>query len=178
MASGFQRDKITGVFTAMDHDGDGLLTEADFTALADRWRQARGAPVGSDDHRRIATIMLGWWHTLRVAAGGADQVTVDDVLEVVDQLHAAPDAVTETAHAMFDAVDEDGDGRITPDEHQRLVDVWNGRPTALGTAFKSFDLDDDGTLSRAGFTTLWTDFWAGDDPAAPGTRLFGPLPGE
>ncbi|GAA3036010.1 EF-hand domain-containing protein [Actinokineospora globicatena] len=175
MASGFQRDKITAVFTAMDHDGDGLLTETDFAALTDRWCRERGAAPGSTDHQRIATIMLGWWHTLRAAAGGADQATIDDVLGVVDQLSAAPDAVTETALAMFDAVDEDRDGRITPAEHQRLVDVWNGRPTPLGDAFHTLDLDANGTLSRAEFTTLWTEFWAGDDPTAPGSALFGPL---
>ena len=42
MASEFQRTKITGVFEAMDADGDGFLRESDFAALTARWTAIRG----------------------------------------------------------------------------------------------------------------------------------------
>ncbi|WP_342668764.1 calcium sensor EFh [Actinokineospora inagensis] len=123
MASEFQRAKVTAVFAAMDHDHDNVLTEADFTALADRWSH-----ISTDfpNHAHLTAVLLAWWDTLRDAAG-TDKVTIDDVLLVVDHLDRA--AVTETATTMFDTIDENHDGRITPTEHQRLIDAWNGQPT-------------------------------------------------
>lgn len=35
------------------------------------------------------------------------------------------------------------------------------------------DSDHDGSLSREEFVELWLEFWAGDDPEAPGTFVFG-----
>jgi hypothetical protein len=88
MASEFQRSKIARVFAAMDADGDGYLTEGDFRALTARWITLRG----DGDHTRLTTIMMGWWTTLRDAAG-TGQVAIDDVLTVVDQLRQMPQAV-------------------------------------------------------------------------------------
>jgi hypothetical protein len=70
MASDFQHQKIAGVFAAMDADGDGYLTERDFRALTTRWISLRG----DGDHTQLTTIMMGWWTTLRDAAG-TDRVT-------------------------------------------------------------------------------------------------------
>ncbi len=171
MASDFQRSKVAGVFDAMDVDGDGYLTEADFQALTARWLAIRD----EGDHARLAEIMMGWWATLRDAAG-TDQVGIDDVLAVVDRLGEMPDAVAGTAEAMFEAVDENGDGHISPYEYRRLVEAWTGRRTDTDEAFRLLDLDQDGHLSRTEFIGHWTEFWAGDDPEAPGSWVFGRFP--
>ncbi|WP_091617116.1 EF-hand domain-containing protein [Amycolatopsis saalfeldensis] len=188
MASELQRRKITTVFGAMDADGDGFLTEADFAALAQRWVAARGAHAGSPEVKRLSEIMLGWWTTLLAASdvNRDGQVTVDEVLLVVDQLGDMPDAVTGTAAAMFEAIDENGDGRISQSEYRRLIETWNGTGTGTATAtatdeiFPILDLDGDGYLSADEFAEHWTEFWAGNDPDAPGTWVFGrfdlPLP--
>ncbi|WP_327085415.1 EF-hand domain-containing protein [Nonomuraea sp. NBC_01738] len=194
MASTFQRSKIELVFRAMDTDGDGRLRESDFAALARRWASVRAARPTTADHttadhtagdheaadraavgdeERLSGIMHGWWGTLAGRARDPESVTVDDVLTVVDLLGQMPGAVTATAEAMFEAVDEDGDGRISPAEYRRMIEAWNGRPTDTTAAFTRLDLDADGTISRAEFTGHWTEFWAGDDPAAPGSHVFG-----
>ncbi|WP_433329835.1 EF-hand domain-containing protein [Spirillospora sp. CA-294931] len=173
MASEFQRGKVTGVFEAMGGDRDGYLRESDFTALADRWTELRGAPYGSGEYARLHDVMMGWWSTLRAAGVRDDRVTVDDVLTVVDRLTEMPDAVAETAEAMFEAVDENGDGRISAAEYRQLIEAWNGRPTNTDEVFARLDLDGDGSLSLDEFVVLWTQFWSGDDPAAPGTWVFG-----
>ncbi|WP_283136609.1 EF-hand domain-containing protein [Rhizohabitans arisaemae] len=167
MASGFQRRKIAGVFDAMDVDGDGFLQEADFIALAKRWA-GTGRP-------RMAAVMLGWWPVL-LAASDLDRdgkVTLDEVLRVVDGLGEMPEAVVGTATAMFEAVDEDGDGSISVGEYRRLIETWSGRPVDTDEVFPLLDLDGDGHLSAEEFTRLWTEFWSGDDPDAPGTWVFG-----
>jgi Ca2+-binding EF-hand superfamily protein len=175
VASEFQRRKIAGVFTAMDADNDGYLEESDFTALAARWTSLRGLAPDSDSYRRLTEIMLGWWTAL---AAGSDlnrdnKVSLDEVLTLVDVLPTMPDAVTGTAEAMFEATDENSDGEISAAEYHQLIEAWNGVETDTDEIFPLLDLNHDGHLSRAEFVTHWTEFWAGDDPSAPGTWVFG-----
>ncbi|MEW9528530.1 EF-hand domain-containing protein [Microbispora sp. NPDC049125] len=173
MASEFQRRKVIGVFRAMDVDGDGRLTEADFQALAHRWT----AVAGSVDPERLTSIMTGWWPVLRAVSGpdGDNAVTLDEVLLVVEGLGEAVDAVSGTADAMFEAIDLNGDGLISRSEYGALIETWNGTPAAIDEVFPRLDLDGDGHLTRDEFRTHWTEFWAGDDPDAPGTYVFGAL---
>jgi Ca2+-binding EF-hand superfamily protein len=156
------------VFEAMDTDEDGRLREADFVALAERWAGLRGP----GDHARLKSIMLGWWSAL-ADAGGSDEVTVDDVLTVVDRLQATPEAMIVTAESMFEAVDQNGDGDISAPEYRQLIEAWNGRTTDTAEVFGLLDLDGDGFLSCTEFTAHWAEFWAGDDPQAPGSSVFG-----
>jgi Ca2+-binding EF-hand superfamily protein len=76
---------------------------------------------------------------------------------------------------MFEAVDENADGRISRPEYRALIEAWSGRSTDTDTVFDLLDLNGDGYLSRSEFRQLWTQFWAGDDPRAPGTWVFGRL---
>jgi Ca2+-binding EF-hand superfamily protein len=173
MASDLQRRKITVVFAAMDADNDGFLEERDFEALTDRWISLRGP----GDHQRLSEIMMGWWTTLLAASdlNRDNKVTLEEVLAVVDRLPEMPSAVTTTAEAMFDAVDENGDDLISPAEYRRMMEAWRGRDTDTDTIFPLLDSDGDGQLSRSEFSELWFEFWAGDNEEAPGTLVFGPL---
>lgn len=175
MASELQRRKTTLVFSAMDVDSDGFLERSDFAALALRWTENRGLDEDSPEAARLASIMMGWWETL-LAASDVDRdgrVTVDEVLLVVDRLPADPTPVIATAAAMFEAVDADGDGRISAAEYRELIETWIGKAVDVGDVFGKLDLDGDGYLSVDEFVQLWTEFWAGDDPNAAGTLVFG-----
>jgi Ca2+-binding EF-hand superfamily protein len=175
MASELQRRKIAGVFEAMDIDGDGFLHKADFEALSGRWTSLRGWAPGSPGYVRLNTIMMGWWSALCLASAtdGAQRIDIDDVLRLVDRLPAMSDSMAATANAMFDAIDENGDEEISRLEYHQLIEAWNGVPTDTDDIFPLLDLDSDGHISRAEFLELWTEFWAGDNPAAPGTWVFG-----
>ncbi|MFI2641867.1 EF-hand domain-containing protein [Streptomyces sp. NPDC018610] len=178
MASEFQRNKLQAMFDAFDVDGNGCLEEGDFVALADRWARLPRVEPGSELAGRVKDVMLGWWRHLS-AAVDTDQdgrVDMDDILSMVDRLPAMPEQVTATADTIFDAVDENGDGRISRTEHQRLVDTWHGRSVRTGDVFDRLDQDGDGYLSRPQFALLWTQFWTSDDPGEPGNLLCGPLP--
>jgi hypothetical protein len=154
MASDFQRRKIAGGFDAMDEDGRGFLVEDDFEALAARWTTLRGLAPGSSPSTRLRAIMLGWWASLSSASENGVRVGLEDVMTVVDVLPSMADAVTAT-------------------EYRQLIEAWNGRETDTDEIFALLDLDGDGYLSHEEFRTLWSQFWAGDDPRSPGTWVFG-----
>lgn len=177
MASDFQRDKVSGVFDAMDANADGFLEEADFRALTDRWIGLRGCAPGSEEHNRLTEIMMGWWAVLLAASdtNRDNKVTLAEVLAVVDQLGTMTDAVNATAHAMFEAIDADADGRISAAEYRQLIETWNGRETDTDEIFPLLDLDGDGYVTESEFTALWREFWAGDDRSSPGALVFGKL---
>lgn len=175
MASEFQRHKVAAVFEAMDRAGRGYLVEGDFEALAERWTTQRGVSPGSARYELLRRVMLGWWGSLSAHAAQVSRVTLDDVMTVVDLLPTMPEAVHATADAMFEAVDENADEQISSAEYRSLIEAWNGRSTDTDSVFSRLDLNGDGHLSRAEFRRLWTEFWAGDDPDAPGTWVFGEL---
>jgi Ca2+-binding EF-hand superfamily protein len=175
MSSELQRRKVSQVFHAMDVNGDGFLEQSDFEALTARWTTNRGLAPGSAAQIQLTAIMMGWWETLLAASdlNRDNKVTLDEVLLVVDRLGDQEGAVTATASAMFDAIDENGDGSISDGEYRRLIETWNGQPTDTADVFPLLDLDGDGGISRQEFIVHWTEFWAGNDPSAPGTWIFG-----
>uniref|UniRef100_UPI0031DE5EF3 EF-hand domain-containing protein n=1 Tax=Saccharothrix mutabilis TaxID=33921 RepID=UPI0031DE5EF3 len=171
MASDLQKRKSSIVFTAMDANDDGLLERADFEALTDRWVAIRG----DSGEPRLRELMMGWWDALLSASDQDrdDKVTFDELLGVVDNLGTMLDLVVATAESMFEAVDEDGDGRISAEEYSWMIRAWTGVETPTDEAFARLDLDGDGWLSKNEFARHWVEFWAGDDPDAPGTHVFG-----
>ncbi|MFD7922641.1 EF-hand domain-containing protein [Streptomyces sp. NPDC059740] len=175
MASAFQERKLAGVFAAFDADGDGYLREEDFRALVTRWSRLPAVGPGTELRARVETLLMGWWTALREVGDANGDGTVDmaELLTLVDRLPAMVTYVTATADTVFDAVDTDGDGRISPDEHRRLVETWNGQPADLTGVFEELDLNGDGYLSRTEFAALWRQFWISDDPAEPGNLLCG-----
>ncbi|MDF9810833.1 EF-hand domain-containing protein [Streptomyces sp. SPB162] len=180
MASVFQRNKVEGMFAAFDADGDGYLRRDDFEALVIRWGRLPGVEPGTDLRARVEEVVMGWWEGLRTV-GDADRdgrVDIDELLALVDLLPTMREAVTATADTLFDAVDENGDGRISRSEHRRLIETWHGQSIDTDEVFDLLDLDGDGYLSRPEFAVLWSQFWISDDPAEPGNLVCGRIPSQ
>ncbi|MFI6416759.1 EF-hand domain-containing protein [Streptomyces sp. NPDC050842] len=104
------------------------------------------------------------------------KVDLDEILAMADRLPAMREVVAATVETIFDAADENGDGRIAPAGHQRLVDTWHAGSVDIADIFEHLAQDGDGYLSRPEFTELWIQFWTGADPTEPGNHLCGPVP--
>jgi Ca2+-binding EF-hand superfamily protein len=178
MASAFQEQKLRGMFAAFDADGDGLLREEDFRALVARWSRLPAVGPGTELRARVETLLMGWWAALREVGDSNGDGTVDmgELLVLVGRLPTMVAEVTATADTVFDAVDADGDGRISPEEHRKLVETWTGQSAELAGIFELLDLNGDGHLSREEFAALWRQFWISDDPVEPGNWLCGRIP--
>jgi Ca2+-binding EF-hand superfamily protein len=176
VASEFQRRKVAGVFHAMDADHNGVLEEDDFEALTQRWVSIRGWEAGSPGYEQMRAIMMGWWEAIRTMSDANEdgKVTLDELMTVVDQLGGMDAEVLATADAMFAAMVESGDGRISVAEHKQVVKAWKGTDDGVEEVFSRLDLDGDGYLSHDEFRELWSDFWRGDDATKPGQWVFGP----
>ncbi|WP_329459323.1 EF-hand domain-containing protein [Streptomyces sp. NBC_01497] len=175
MASVFQERKLKGIFAAFDADGDGYLREEDFRALVVRWSRLPGVGPGTELRGRVETLLMGWWAALLEVgdANGDGAIDMSELLALVDKLPVMVGSVTATAETVFDAVDANDDGVISPEEHRRLVETWNGRPVDMTGVFELLDLNGDGHLSRDEFALLWRQFWMSDDPVEPGNWLCG-----
>ncbi|MGW4649940.1 EF-hand domain-containing protein [Kitasatospora sp. NPDC004289] len=180
MANDFQRRKLRNVFHAFDADGDGYLRKADFESLVVRWSRLPAVRGNAELQARVEAFLLGWWDHLAAVAetDRDDRVDMDEMLALVDRLPALRDTVLATADTVFDAVDENGDGRISREEHRHLVDLWHGRPVETEDVFPLLDLDGDGYLGRPEFAALWAQFWISDDPAEPGNLMCGRIPDQ
>ncbi|MGW5782862.1 EF-hand domain-containing protein [Streptomyces sp. NPDC003757] len=180
MASEFQRTKLQDMFDAFDVNGDGCLEEGDFEALATRWGRLPRVRTDTELATRVESVLLGWWQQLAEAVDSDNdgRIDMDDLLAMVDRLPSMRGAVAATADTVFDAVDENGDGRISQSEHQQLIDLWHGRETTTEDVFDRLDQDADGHLGRSEFAELWVQFWISDDPAEPGNYMCGPVAGR
>lgn len=100
---------------------------------------------------------------------------MDEVVGVLNELGAVTDRLTETADAIFDALDANQDGKISGEEYAHVVVGWMGPGTPHDDAFHLLDLDGDGFISRREFAQNWHGFWTGYDETSPSQYVFGPL---
>jgi Ca2+-binding EF-hand superfamily protein len=176
MLSDIQTRKFSRLFSVLDHDKSGALEAADLERLGRSLAEGRGFRPGDERYAAVAARYSAFWQTLAPFARDG-KVSRDAFLAFHDGILAAAGAYDGTIKALatfiFEALDADGDGRITLAEHKAFYKAY-GIPEALADEiFPKLDVDHDGHLTRGEVSDLVTQFFFSSAAESPGNLLFG-----
>lgn len=177
----FQKRKLEKMFAMFDLNRDGRVEERDFAHRVEAVARARGWDPESAEYRRNRSFALDEWENLRenaeVVDGGG--VTLDAFLRWGEIFLGDREGVRAYARGdvqlLFDAMDTDGDERISADEYRTYLEVCGLDAAAADSFFAHADLDEDGRITRSEMTHAVEEFLLSEDPAAGGNFLLGPI---
>ncbi|KQX52872.1 MULTISPECIES: EF-hand domain-containing protein [unclassified Streptomyces] len=169
-------------FRGADVDGDGFITQRDVRMMSERYIAARGAAPDSGPARLLTEGMDEFWRNAiaPMDQDGDGKVDLREMTEgfrrVLTDPALYPQQVEPVTECFFDLVDLNGDGKIDRAEFQLMFDAVAAVPGEdCADVFEALDLDGSGALDRTEFHRALTEFFYGDDPAAPANHLFGRL---
>lgn len=173
--------KHTYSFMLFDTDGDGLVERADHDRVVDAACKARR--LSGADAERFHAGMAQIWETLEkmVDRDGDHKINLDEWLAfqggLASNREAWQMAIEGNIRQFLALFDVDGDGALNPTEYAHMLGAY-GLPGAVARLnFARLDLNGDGVISTDELVELVREWSFGEDPAAPGAFLFGPLPG-
>ncbi|MFD4370200.1 EF-hand domain-containing protein [Streptomyces sp. NPDC058486] len=143
------------IFTMLDVDGDGVITETEYLARVDR---AATACERDSDHPLVAVARAAHREVFRQMDADADGgVTFEEY-----RSWAGHDAFEKSCRpalgSLFDLADHDGDGRVTRTEFTRLRAATGNSAEGADTAFTALDTDNSGTVERSVYLAAIHDF--------------------
>lgn len=179
----FQKRKLGRMFDVMDVNSDGFVGRTDFVHRVNALARLRGWHAGSTSYDRNLRNALSEWQSVRESADVDEDARVsrEEYLRFAAAFLADREAIRAYARGdvqlMFDAMDADGDGKITVDEYRQYLEVCGIDVSAADSFFAHADLNEDGLVTRAEMTHAMEEYLLSDDPASGGNWLFGPLDG-
>ncbi|MBT9317025.1 EF-hand domain-containing protein [Leptothoe spongobia] len=180
MLTDIQTRKLTKLFHLYDTNGDGVLVQQDFIALATRLAEFHQEGQSSPHHTQILTHLQHDWLCLCAAADqNCDaRITLEEWLayytQVLDDMKQYASRVIALVTLLFDAFDQDNDGQISEQEWVSLLAVFNVQPIYARSIFINLDVNQDDCLSQDEVLTLIHDFFYINEPSAPANFMFGP----
>ncbi|MDQ3555590.1 MAG: EF-hand domain-containing protein [Gemmatimonadota bacterium] len=176
-----QKRKLDRMFSTLDLNGDGLVDRADFTRRVEAFARRCGWEEGSPEYLRNLQFTLEEWHNLCESADVNDNgnVTREEFLRYGDIFLDDRAAVRAYARGdvqlLFDAMDTDGDGRVTGDEYRVYLEVCGIDTSGADAFFAHADVNQDGRITRDEMAHAVEEFLLSENPGAGGNHLFGPL---
>ena len=178
MLSDFHKAKLRTHHRALDADGSGAISKADFEKLAENFAKIRGEAAGSDLHTRLLeNFQLIWtkfWAPHDTDNDG--EVTPDEFIAAIDgAVDAGVREDTELLPFLFDLIDADGSGSISPAEHRQFFEACSIDGSLAADTFNAIDVDGDGSITKAEFLEAGAKFFFYDEADAPGNIFWGPV---
>lgn len=177
----FQMRKLARLFDAMDVNRDGRVERADFVRRVEALARLRGWEPSSAPWARNLEIALDEWQNLRESADVPENGSVsrEGFLRYAEVFLGDRDAIRAWARGdvqlMFDAMDVDGDGRITKEEYRLYLEACGLDASGADIFFAHADLNEDHRVTRAEMTHAVEEYLVSDDPTSSSGYLFGPL---
>jgi Ca2+-binding EF-hand superfamily protein len=180
----FQQRKFGRMFRVLDVNSDGIVDRQDFVERVERLARLCNWAPDSPQYQRNLQFALQEWENLRETAEieGDGGITRDEFLRIAEVFYCDRQAVRAYARGdarlLFDAMDTDGDGKVTVREYGRYLEVCGLDASAADVFFHHADLNEDGSITSAEMTHAIEEFLLSEDASVGGSYLFGPLQGD
>jgi Ca2+-binding EF-hand superfamily protein len=177
----FQKRKFGRMFRVLDMNRDGVVDRRDFVDRVEAFARLCGWTPDSPQYRRNLEFALEEWENLRDTADIEEGhgLTREDFFRIAEVFFCDRQAVRAYARGdarlLFDAMDSDGDGKVTVQEYGRYLEVCGLDSSYASTFFRHADLDENGQITRTEMAHAIEEFLLSEDPTAGGSYLFGPL---
>lgn len=181
MLTDLQQKKLSRYFRVYDIDDDGHIGPADFERVVENVRMLHGLKDGSAAHQRLRDGYAGRWRDLRAVADADDDGAVDleEWLAYWSSVLGSDEHFQREVGVLesrfFEIFDIDEDGYIGPDEFCNFFSCYGFSAAQARQVFMDLDANGDGQVTHDELMEMAMEFYRGDDPQAPGNKLFGPL---
>jgi hypothetical protein len=170
--------KLTHKFHLVDVDHDGRITGADYARLARDAAHGLGVDPSSMAFELLQSKWTKHWaDTVKDAkSASSDELTLGEYLNAEDvglrDLARHREEHARMTRIMGNAMDPEGTGRITIQSYKAVFRAYRLSDAQVEAAFAIMVPGRD-YMTRAEFGRFADQFFAGDDPTAPGNNFFG-----
>jgi Ca2+-binding EF-hand superfamily protein len=179
MLSDWQRRKLEHRFDVQDRNHDGCIDLGDYMRIVDTMAELNQWPPESAQYDSLRTTYLSYWHALckMMDKDGDERVTLQEFVAGFEGLLEDPENyrryVEAVATNLFEGVDTDADGKIDLGEFSVPQQAYGLTAEQARQTFQRLDVNGQGFLTRDDIHARAHEFFNSDDPAAPGSWLFG-----
>lgn len=183
MLSDFQRAKLERRFELLDMDGDGYIGADDYDEAAANVCRAFDFEQDSPQYEKVHVIYLRLWVALsrRMDEQETGRISREQFVGACARVLVEDEGgfdrfVSPIALAVYDVIDAHGRGAVAVEQVATWFNAYGVCADDAERAFRAVDRNGDGLLNAQDVQKALREFYTGDDPQAPGSLIFGPLP--
>ncbi|XP_046684158.1 calexcitin-2-like [Homalodisca vitripennis] len=178
--SQFRMKKFMYLFNVFfDTNRSGTIDKKDFDMATENICKVRGWKKGDPQYEKTKTVLNNVWIGLQAKADADNdqQVTNEEWCKMWEEYSRNPNSVLDWQlqfrDFMFDLEDTSGDGAIDEEEFAMICSSYNVPEQNARDAFRKFSRNGTLEITREKFGELWVEYFASEDPSAPGNFIFG-----
>lgn len=164
--------RVALVFSLLDADGNGVLSEGDFDLMAER--VVRAAPDADPPARSaMRAAFRRYWTTLRTEldAGGDGEISFEEYTACVLSPERFDATIAEFAEALATLGDPDGDGLVERPLFVALMTAIGFERANIDALFDAFGPTDTDRIPVRTWVVGIQDYYAPDKAGIPGDEL-------